>query len=329
MMLVASLALLGSAPRDAAAATTWTVRAGSSRDNQSLQALLFLPKAITINEGDAVHWALGAADHAIYFPAGQKLPELIVPGPAKGELLWNPVVFFPSPRKAYDGSGPHSGGALIASDPKAPKTYAVTFTKAGTYAYVCLFHPGMEGTVTVQPAGSAYPRTQAEYDRIAVQEARAALARAEDLMKSNTPVVAGQPGRRTYTLNMVGTAKDPVSLFRFSAQRLEIRRGETVTWVMKDPAELHTVTFGAKDPFTFVTMRPQPQGPPLLLVNLRSMNPAGGAVHKGSGFYNSGFMFAAGPGAKRYSLTFTRRGTYEYDCTIHAPFGMKATIVVR
>jgi plastocyanin len=329
IVLVASLALLGTIPGGASAATTWTVRAGSSRDHQALQALLFLPKAITVNEGDTVQWALGASDHTIYFPAGQKPPELIVPGKTKGELLWNPAVFFPSPAKTYDGSAPLSGGVLSSADPQAPKRYAVTFTKAGTYTYLCMFHPGMEGTITVQPAGSAYPKTQAQYDQIAAQEARAALARAETLEKANKPIVTGQAGKRTYTLNLVGTAKDPVSVYRFPAQRLEIRRGETVTWVMKDPGEMHTVTFGARDPFEIMTMKPQPQGPPLVLVNARSMNPTAQKVHSGPGFYNSGFMFAEGPGAKSYSLTFTKAGTYKYECTTHDYFGMNATIVVR
>ncbi|MDR7419154.1 MAG: hypothetical protein QN178_09620 [Armatimonadota bacterium] len=112
IVFVASLALLGAVPRGAGAATTWTIRAGSSRDSQALQALLFLPKAITINEGDSVQWAVGAGDHTIYFPANKRSPDLIVPGTSKGELLFNPAVVFPSATKTYDGSEPLSGGVL-------------------------------------------------------------------------------------------------------------------------------------------------------------------------------------------------------------------------
>jgi plastocyanin len=78
-----------------------------------------------------------------------------------------------------------------------------------------------------------------------------------------------------------------------------------------------------------MTMKPQPQGPPALLVNTRSLNPTAAKVHTGSGFYNSGFMFTEGPGPRRFTLTFTKAGTYKYECTIHDMFGMNATIVVR
>lgn len=34
------------------------------------------------------------------------------------------------------------------------KSWKYTFTKAGTYAYVCTYHPGMQGTITVSDAGA-------------------------------------------------------------------------------------------------------------------------------------------------------------------------------
>jgi plastocyanin len=312
-----------------AASATWTVRAGSSRQSQALQSLVFLPREITINEGDSVQWAIGAADHSIYFPAGDKGPEMILPGKSQGELYWNPSVFFPSPQKEYDGSGPLSGG-VIGAAPGLPRTYAVAFTKAGTYKYLCVFHPGMEGTVVVQAAGTALPKTQTEYDKIAVDEARTSLAKAEELYKATKPVATGAPGKRAFRLDMVGSLKEGATFYRFPSDRLEIRRGDSVTWVMKDPTELHTVSFGVgKRPFDIAIPKPQPQGPPKLLVNAATMTPAGGKAHRGSGFYNSGFMLTAGPGVKSYSLTFTRPGEYEYICATHAFYGMKARVVVR
>jgi len=47
----------------------------------------------------------------------------------------------------WDGTGYHSSGGIAAQ--QAPVTYSLTFTKAGTYSYECVLHPGMTGTVNV------------------------------------------------------------------------------------------------------------------------------------------------------------------------------------
>ncbi len=327
--LIASALLLVPMPHPASAARTWVVRVGASASNQADQALLFLPEEITIDEGDSIQWKLTASEHTIYFPAGQKPPDLIIPGKTKGQLVWNPAVFFASPNKTYDGSGPVSGGALLVA-PQAPKSYTLTFTKAGTYKYLCMFHPGMEGTVVVQPAGSPYPMTQAQYDRIAAAEAKAALAKAAALRTAAKPVVTVAGGKRTYTLGLVGSVKDHATVYRFPVQTLTINRGDTVSWVMQDPTELHTVSFGVgKRYFDIATMLPQKHGPPTLLVTPDVMAPSGGNVQRGAGFYNSGFMMTEGPGVRSYTLTFTKKGTFHYTCAVHDTFGMKATIVVR
>lgn len=328
VILIISIGLLLPLPPLVSASTTWTVKAGAAGADQGIQALRFRPQVITINEGDTVQWKLTASEHTIFFPAGGKLPELIVPGKQKGQLLWNAEIFFPSPKKTYDGKGPLSGGALLA-DPGAPKSYVITFTKAGTYNYVCAFHPGMEGKVIVQSSGSAYPKTQAEYDQIAAQEAQTTLAKAQALRNAAKPIVTASGGRNVYTLNLVGSTQDAISVYRFPAQKLTIRRGDSVTWVTKDPPELHTVTFGSKRGLEIVTVKAQKQGPPLLLVTPEAIAPTGGTVHRGSGFYNSGFLLTEGPGVRSYTLTFSRPGTFEYICLVHDTFGMKATIIVK
>ena len=48
----------------------------------------------------------------------------------------------------YDGTGLKSSG-LLQSFPGQLVTYSVTFTKAGSYQYVCLVHPDMKGTINV------------------------------------------------------------------------------------------------------------------------------------------------------------------------------------
>ncbi|MFN2624801.1 MAG: hypothetical protein ABR520_01800 [Mycobacteriales bacterium] len=49
---------------------------------------------------------------------------------------------------SWDGSGPKSSG-LVYSRPPALRAYRLTFTRPGTYSYVCLVHPRMDGRVVV------------------------------------------------------------------------------------------------------------------------------------------------------------------------------------
>ncbi|MDQ6928182.1 MAG: hypothetical protein M3159_05910 [Actinomycetota bacterium] len=49
---------------------------------------------------------------------------------------------------SYNGSGFYSSGFYLSFPPNF-NSYTMKFTKAGTYNYVCLVHPGMEGTVKV------------------------------------------------------------------------------------------------------------------------------------------------------------------------------------
>jgi hypothetical protein len=48
----------------------------------------------------------------------------------------------------WNGVGPHSSG-LIVSFPPELFSYRLTFSKAGTYNYLCSVHVNMKGTVTV------------------------------------------------------------------------------------------------------------------------------------------------------------------------------------
>jgi plastocyanin len=42
-----------------------------------------------------------------------------------------------------------STDAFKSPDIEGGKSWKYTFSKAGTYAYVCTYHPGMKGTITV------------------------------------------------------------------------------------------------------------------------------------------------------------------------------------
>jgi len=60
----------------------------------------------------------------------------------------SPQKYCPSPGQQLGGGLPNSSG-LILSFPPVLTAYKVRFTRAGTYPYECLIHPGMAGTVVV------------------------------------------------------------------------------------------------------------------------------------------------------------------------------------
>jgi len=118
---------------------------------------------------------------------------------------------------------------------------------------------------------------------------------------------------------IVGGATADTSIYAnaFFPQTIEIGVGDTIDWAFEG---FHNVTFlsGAAAPPLAV-----PEGDKAYF-NPQMLFPAGGRSYDGTGFYNSG---VSGPDGKlSYTLTFTKAGRYEYDCTIHA--GMRGIVVV-
>jgi plastocyanin len=98
-----------------------------------------LNNTITVPVGTTVTWTNESNNvpHTVTFPAAGQAP----PGGPPGQVP-------PSGGSTYDGTALANSGVL---QPGA--SYSLTFTKAGTFTYYCLFHDGptgMIGTVTVQ-----------------------------------------------------------------------------------------------------------------------------------------------------------------------------------
>lgn len=284
---------------------TWQINAGGSAQSEALQAVDFYPHAMTINEGDTIVWTFPALEpHTISIPPpGQPLP----PGPINRA---------PVGGHFFDGSAYISSGFINSGG-----SYAVTFTKAGTYSVFCLLHqPEMVAVITVQPAGSSLPSTQAQY--VAMGQADFALdinAAAQSVsafpyQPGGTILAAGtQPGApngppadSTVERFLNGPTMDP---------NVTVPVGGTLTW--KNISQLpHTVTFPAAG-------QPVAPGSPFRPA-------AGGASYDGSTYTNSGVM----PPGGTYSLTFTAAGTYVYVCLFHGGSGengegMIGTVTVK
>lgn len=288
---LASLAVPLSA---SAAAQTWTVSTGGTADD-SVEALVFGPGKLTVNQGDTITWHIGSKEpHVIAFGFSQPVSPI------------DPKATAPIPGTSFDGTTQVSSGLAF-------KDFSLTMNAApGTYNYFCFIHPGMAGQVVVQAPGSPYPQQQAEATATGQQQIKAAIAATQALVPgAKGGSSAGANGATTWTVPSVGSGNAFAA--RFLDGNLTIKAGDTVTWVNSDPIVPHTVTFGTPPP-----------GPP----DAVGAKPAGGPTYSGSGFSNSGF-YGMLPGLhKTYSLTFTSPGSYNYICLLHVEEGMVGNITV-
>ena len=319
--LLLTLALSSAAlARPAQAATTWQVKVGGESADHALQAQAFLPSTITINQGDTIKWTMNADfAHTVSFLSGGPRPPDVMPSDAGWQL--NPAIAFPSGGPSYDGTGFVNSGLLQGKGP----SFALTFTKAGSYTYVCLLHPGMAATVVVQPADRASPLTQARVDAQANAELYAKLSQAEqDLERAQLTSKANPNGTTSYTV-VDGVGGNQATVVRFLPVDVTVKAGDSVTWLGTDPHEIHTVTFydpAGKVP-DFIVPQPQPKGPPKLVIPHGA--PEGDTEVDSQELYNSGIL---APG-QSYTFTFPKPGVYTYVCLIHAPQGMFGKVTVQ
>ncbi|TME74210.1 MAG: hypothetical protein E6I46_10890, partial [Chloroflexi bacterium] len=175
LALITSICALASLPVTPASASglassqprTWHVLVGGHSHDQAIQAEGYYPKVITIDAGDTVVWTLNTEEiHSVTFMG------------SCGDLSCFPPCVFevnidisPCGSTSYDGvSGLASSGRMVPAAynwnnayPHGDTTYSLTFTNSGANVYFDLSISGMRGVVVVNPAGTPYPFTQAQY----------------------------------------------------------------------------------------------------------------------------------------------------------------------
>jgi plastocyanin len=108
--------------------------------DQVVAVLEFNPTTVSVARGGSVTWKVEGPyePHTVTFSspfAGPEDPKALMPGGVKSG-------------GQYSGGFSHSG--FIGPAPFFPGAeFSLTFTKAGSYPYVCVIHPGMTGSVTV------------------------------------------------------------------------------------------------------------------------------------------------------------------------------------
>jgi plastocyanin len=202
LALLCALALLPMTPASAAsgqsqltassAPRTWHVVVGGQSQDRAIQAEGYYPRVISIDAGDTVVWTLNTAElHSVTF-TGTCADISCVP----------PCVFAvnidvsPCGPTSYDGvSAIASSGRMVAagynwnnSYPHGDTTYSLTFTNAGVNVYFDLSVSGMRGVVIVNPAGTPYPFTQAQYSEQAREQLRSDLEAGARARKDFQPI---------------------------------------------------------------------------------------------------------------------------------------------
>jgi plastocyanin len=199
--------------------------------------------------------------------------------------------------------------------------------KPGEYFYYCLLHgAGMGGFIEVKPKGTALtsPKGRHDADLVAgLAAARKARAKAET-KAFRLPHSDVQVGTFSY---YVDVHHGPVSVNEFLPATFHAKVGQKVTWSFQDGPG-HTVSFDVPPYLPVVKFKKDGS----VSINPAANDPHGGpgypkidgpipdgAVDVDTGNYDGTYFLSSGypDGPMRYSVTFTKPGTYPYACTIH------------
>jgi plastocyanin len=157
--LKADAAKLAKAAAGVQAATADKAVAGAFEETfQEGGIAAFGPANISIPVGGSVTWTV-FGPHSIFFNAPASAQSFRSAAP-DGSVHLNQKAAAPAggpgaPEKpglfsggTFDGVAAHSSGLILSFPPQLYK-YKLTFSKPGTFQYICSVHPDMKGTVTV------------------------------------------------------------------------------------------------------------------------------------------------------------------------------------
>ena len=341
-------------------AATYHVQAGESSRRGAPPAAIqtrFMPGTVHVHAGDTVEWMGGVtAPHTVTFLKGRAFADnaFVIPDPSGGvyaealDAAGAAFAYSGRPRLTYNaailpptGGASISGGRLQSTGLFGPEfgraTARFRFPKAGVYRYNCLLHPGMKGTIAVEPKGASIPTPETVLRR-------AARIQAAGWRTAARLLTAELPANTVLDAPAAVDASGDVNLFLLRPARLTVRAGTTVTFRNDSATEAHNVGFGPRA-YIRAKLKAEDQFPD------RPTDPnqlAGFVVHGteaapyGSGqpfpyvptAHGNGFASFPGidgsrltPFGRTTRVTFPTPGRYMVYCLLHFP-DMTSTITV-
>jgi plastocyanin len=237
--------------------TTYSLFMGApSPEGRHLGFTSFFPSSVTIHPGDSVElYNRGGfqAEHTVTFGADAAIP-VVVDGAVNPRVA--DACAAPDARSACAVSGswtrlpPYGGRGFwstgLVYDFGRVEVTTTTDLAPGTYAFGCLIHPSMRGTLRVVAPGEPVD----DPDEVHAEALRTSDAAVADVEAPRPPRL----GRREVA---AGWSSDDVVVDRFSPVRLEIRAGDVVTWVV---SSLQDVTFDSSGGVARVSSGPLADG---------------------------------------------------------------------
>ncbi len=300
--------LLGGPVISSAAATDRTVLTGGGAPGYSVNA--FALGLFTVATGSTVTFTNPWFEpHTVTFLDGKPLP---APSDPNAPVPTNPGAAV----STHDGTSFLNSGFLFKGD-----SFKVTLTKAGSYQFFCIIHPGMQGSVVVDNDDTK-ATSQAAMDAAGQAVINQGLALLKDqaakLAALPIPQAKNADGSTTWSVTaggLVGTS----DLQQFFPPSLNVRLGDTVSWASSIPTP-HTITFLGGTAFP---VPPSPGNPKVLMPA-----PPPPAGYDGNGYVNSGVIGIGWPAGQTFSVKFSKAGTDPYLCVLHADQGMGGVVNV-
>ena len=337
--------------------------------------LRYFPRTLSVHQGDVVDaaWAGAGTPHtATAIPSGNpdawrannqgpggpqdpsiypyalQVPDVTVGGD-DNQIDLNPAVAAPSDPTCgtsgnpctFDGSSVVNSGFQFSSPGSQPSFFVHVTAPVGSYAFVCLVHPGMQLQLNVAGGGTSIPDPTAVAAKVThqVKHARRFDGPIADAL-AQTKIKTAIPHRHfRYTISAGGFWQG-VSADEYRDNGLSVQVGDRIR--VLGNFEIHTATFpkSSVNSVPLITTQCEVAGPDTpatspadcasptdfqIAFNSTAVLPtANRKLSSPSRFVNSGLL--ANPGLRTFVAS--RPGTYTMVCLVHGP-SMSMNVTVR